>query len=190
MEQFPEIETERLFLAELNSSDIPQIVKYAANKNISANTLNLPFPYTDKDAVYWINLANQGFKTGSHLIFGIKLKPEKQFIGGIGLTIDKRFKRAEIGYWIAEPFWNKGFATEATKSVIRFGFEKLDLNKFTSSHFTRNPASGKVMLNCGMIKEGELAEHILKDAVFHSLVLYGLTKKDYEKIKEQYTLPE
>lgn len=69
MEQFPEIVTEKLLLTELKSSDISQIVNYAANKNISANTLNLPYPYTEKDAVYWINLANQGFKNGSHLVF-------------------------------------------------------------------------------------------------------------------------
>lgn len=183
MEQFPEINTRNLLLTELKFSDVPQIVKHAANKHISDNTLNLPFPYTEKDAVYWINLAYQGFKNGTHIIYGIRLKTEDEFIGGIGLTIEQKFNRAEVGYWIAEPFWNKGYATEATISIIRFGFDKMGLNKITSSHFDKNPASGKVMINSGMSKEGELKEHILKHSVYHSLILYGLTKSDYEKNK-------
>lgn len=177
MKNFPEIETERLFLTELKAEDIPEIVKYASNKSISDFTLNLPFPYSEKDAVYWINLANQGFKNGTNLIFGIRLKPDNNFIGGIGLTIERKFNRAEIGYWIAEPFWRKGYTTEATKSIIKFGFDNLDLNKFTSSHLAKNPASGKVMEKSGMTKEGELKEHILKNSEYHDLVLYGLTKK-------------
>lgn len=181
MKNFPKIETERLFLTELKLIDIPEIVKYASNKNISDFTLNLPFPYFEKDAIYWINLANQGFKNGTNIIFGIRLKPSNEFIGGIGLTIEQKFNRAEIGYWVAEPFWRKGFATEATKSIIKFGFENLDLNKFTSSHLAKNPASGKVMKKSGMIKEGELKEHIMKDSEYHDLILFGLTKNQYKK---------
>jgi len=177
MKNFPKIETERLVLTELKSVDIPEIVKHASNKNISDFTLNLPFPYSEKDAIYWINLANQGFKNGTNIIFGIRLKTDNQFIGGISLTIERKFNRAEIGYWIAEPFWRKGYATEATRSIIKYGFDNLDLNKLTSSHLAKNPASGKVMENSGMKKEGELKEHILKKSEYHDLILYGLTKK-------------
>ena len=179
IEHFPTIETKRLFLAQLKADDIPQIVRYAANKNISDNTLNIPFPYTEKDAIYWINLAHQGFKNGTHFIFGVRLKQEDVFIGGIGFTVEQRFNRAEIGYWIAEPFWNKGYATEATQAIIKFGFEQLALNKLTSSHFAKNLASGKVMVNSGMTQEGELKEHVRKDTTYHTLILYGLTKKEY-----------
>lgn len=179
MEQLPRIITERLVLTELKASDIPIIVKYAANKSISDYTLNLPFPYTEKDAVYWVNLANQGLKNKTHFIFAIRLKENDAFMGGIGLTVEQRFFRSEIGYWIAEPFWNNGFTTEAAKAIINFGFKELGLNKLTSSHLEKNFASGKVMIKCGMKKEGELKEHICKNSVFHTLVLYGLTKADY-----------
>ncbi len=181
MDEFPKIETERLFLGKLKAADIPAIVKHASNKNISDFTLNLPFPYNEKDAIYWINLANQGFKDGTNIIFGIKRKSDNQFIGGIGLTIARRFNRAEIGYWIAEPFWRKGYATEATKSIIKYGFGHLDLNKFTSSYLAKNPASGKVMEKSGMTKEGELKEHIRKASEYHDLIVFGLTKEQFEK---------
>jgi RimJ/RimL family protein N-acetyltransferase len=182
MKQLPKIETKRLILTELRAADIPLIVKYATNKNISDNTLNIPFPYSERDAIYWINLSNQGFKSKTHFIFAIRMKNQDEFIGGIGLRLEQDFFRAEIGYWMAEPFWNKGYMTEATQSIIDFGFDKLGLNKLAASHIELNPASGKVMVKCGMTKEGELKEHICKNAIFHNLILYGLTKKDYERI--------
>jgi len=184
MSEFPKIETERLFLTELEAEDIPEIVKHASNKRISDFTLNLPFPYSAKDAIYWINLANQGFKNQTNLIFAIRVKPNNQFIGGIGLALEQRFNRAEIGYWIAEPFWRNGYATEATRSMIKYGFENLNLNKITSSHLAKNPASGKVMENSGMRKEGELKEHILKQSEYHDVISYGLTKNHYNQITE------
>lgn len=181
MESFPTLETGRLLLTELKSTDIPMIVKYASNKKISDNTLNIPYPYLERDAIFWINLANQGFQNSTNLIFAIRLKTDRNFIGGMSLSITQQFKRAEIGYWIAEPFWRKGFATEAIQSVIKFGFENLDLNKLTSSHFAKNPISGKVMVNGGMKKEGHLKEHVQKNSEYQDLILYGLTKTDYER---------
>jgi ribosomal-protein-alanine N-acetyltransferase len=177
MNKLPEINTERLILTELKADDIKDIVNYASNKKISDSTLNLPHPYSEKDAIYWINLAHQGLKSRTNYIFAIRLKEESRFIGGIGLGVEKRFNRAEIGYWIAEPFWGKGIATEATKAVIEFGFKDLGLNKLTSSHLSKNPASGKVMQNSGMIKEGVLKKHILKDEIYHDLVVYGITNQ-------------
>ncbi|OAB80473.1 GNAT family N-acetyltransferase [Cochleicola gelatinilyticus] len=179
MATFPKIETERLFLNELKAQDIPDIVKYASNKNISEFTQNVPFPYSEKDAVFWINMAREGFKKGTNLIFAIRHKPENQFIGGIGLSIETKSNRAEIGYWIAEPFWNKGYITEASKAVIKYSFKVLKLQKVTSSHFNSNPASGRVMRKNGMKKEGELEKHILKNNVYHDLILYGLTKEQF-----------
>ncbi|WP_046247501.1 GNAT family N-acetyltransferase [Hymenobacter terrenus] len=182
MNPFPRLETERLILSELRPEDIPVIVAHASNKRISDYTLNLPYPYSDKDAVYWLNQANQGYKSGTHYLFGMRLKPEQPFIGGIGLTVEPRFSRAEIGYWLAEPYWDQGYTTEATKAIIAFGFEQLGLNKLTSSHISLNPGSGRVMTKAGLVKEGELAEHISKQGVYYDLVVYGLTRTRYQQL--------
>ena len=182
MEQFPKIETTRLWLTGLQPNDVPLIVKYASNKKISDTTLNIPFPYTEQDAVFWINMAYQGYKQGTPIIFALRLKPTLEFVGGIGLTVDKRFDRAEVGYWLAEPFWGQGLMTEATQSLLKYGFEQLGLNKVTSSHFEINPASGKVLTKSGLKKEGELKEHIRKHSEYHTLVVYGLTRQDYKNL--------
>jgi RimJ/RimL family protein N-acetyltransferase len=180
MHSFPEIETARLRLTELRSGDIPRIVQLAANPRVSDYTLNLPFPYAEKDAIYWLNLAHQGYANGTHFIFAIRVKPENAFIGGIGLTLERRFNRAEAGYWLGEPYWNRGYATEALAAIIPFGFDTLGLHKITSSYLAQNPASGRVMEKCGMHREGELKEHLCKGATYHTLIVYGLTRSDYQ----------
>jgi len=180
MDPFPKIKTDRLTLSELLATDIPTIIKYAGNKKIAETTLNIPHPYKEKDAIFWINMAHQGFQNKTQYTFGIRLNATNEWIGGIGLIINQRFNRAELGYWIAEPFWNNGYATEAVKAILKFGFETLQLNKIYATHLMGNPASGKVMIKNGMIKEGELKEHIKKGDFYKSLIQYRLTKSEYE----------
>lgn len=179
MKPFPILETERLVLNELRAGDIPRIVKFASAKEITQYTLNIPHPYAEKDAIYWLNMAYQGFKEGTQQVFAIRLKPDLEFIGGIGLIITRRFHRAEIGYWVGKPFWNEGYTSEAMKAVIEHGFQKLNLNKIYAIHLYENPASGKVMEKNGMQREGLLKEHVFKDGTYYDVVQYGMTKGDF-----------
>ncbi len=171
MDRFPEIETNRLLLGKLTFKDIPKIVEYAGNEKVAETTLNIPHPYDEKDAIFWINSANKGLETKTQFTFGIRTKADDIFIGGIGLKLHTRLQRAELGYWIAEPFWNKGYASEAVEGVLKFGFTEINLNKIFATHLVENPASGKVMKKNGMVKEGDL---------FRGLVQYRMTKNEYE----------
>lgn len=180
MEKFPEIETSRLILGKLSFEDIPKIIEYAGNKKVAETTLNIPHPYKDNDAIFWINNANKGFENKTQFTFGIRTKNRDEFIGGIGLKINIRFQRANLGYWIAEPFWNKGYASEAVEAILKFGFTEINLNKIYATHLIENPASGRVMIKNGMIKEGELKDHTKKGDFFRSLIQYRLTKKEFE----------
>lgn len=179
MKGFPNLETERLQLAELTYTDIPAIVAHAGNKNISKHTQNIPYPYTENDAVLWIIATSEGFNKKQQYTFGIKLKETGEFMGAIGLRLEARHNRAELGYWIAEPFWNRGFASEATNKVLKFGFEQLGLHKIFATHLDQNPASGKVMIKNGMIKEGVLKDHIYKGDKYHTLIQYRITKEEF-----------
>lgn len=181
MKVFPELNTNRLKLRKIQFGDVPLLLKYANNKIISDNTLTIPFPYQEEDAVLWMNFALQGFKNKERYVFAITLKESEEFIGAIGLHLDNGHNRAELGYWVGEPFWNKGIATEATAEILIFGFEKLNLNKIYATHFVDNKASGKVLLNNGMIKEAELKDHYRKNNVYESVIQYRLIKQEYEE---------
>jgi len=125
-------------------------------------------------------MANEGFQTKNKYIFGIRLKTTDELIGGMGLHIHKDFNRAVLGYWIGLPFWNKGYATEAASAILKFGFEVVEINKIFATHLVENPASGKVMIKNGMIKEGELKDHTKKGEVYQSVYQYRLTRAEYE----------
>ena len=180
MTKIPTLTTQRLSLGELFAADIPTIVQYAGNPNVAEHLLNLPHPYYEKDAIFWINMAQQGWADGSKCIFGIRLKDTLAFIGGVGLHIDARFNRAELGYWIAEPFWGKGYMSEAVGAVIQYGFEEVELNKIHAIHLLDNPASGKVMSKNGMVKEGEMKEHVKTRNGYQDIAQYGLTRGLYD----------
>ena len=100
-------------------------------------------------------------------------------IGQIGLHIDKENNKAEIGYWITEPFWGKGLASEANNSILKFGFEELKINKIYATYFINNPASGKVLINSKMIKEADLKDHYKKGKEYQTVFQYRLTLKEY-----------
>jgi RimJ/RimL family protein N-acetyltransferase len=173
-----QLRTTRLLLAPLRVEDIPKIVEYAGNEKVSRYTLNIPHPYLEKDAIYWLNLAHQGRKSGEKYIFSIRDGETEAFMGGIGLHVNKAFSHAELGYWIAEPFWNKGFVSEAAAAVIRFGFEELDLRRVAAHYVAVNGASGKVMANAGMQKEGVLRQHMFRNGTYHDVVYYGILREE------------
>ena len=182
MKEYPQLKTERLLLGKILASDIPKIVEYAGNIKIAQNTLNMPHPYAEKDAIFWLNLANEGFANKTKYIFGIRNLATNEFMGGIGIHVNARFNHGELGYWLAEPFWNNGYMSEAVKALLHFGFITLDLHKIFATHLVENPASGKVMIKNGMIKEAELKEHYKKGDEYKSVIQLRLTRKEYENI--------
>jgi len=108
------------------------------------------------------------------------LKSTQELIGAISLTINKRFNRAELGYWVAKKYWNQGYCTEAAKAMLEYGFHKLYLHKIIATYITRNPASGKIMRKIGMKKEGVFKEHVIKWDKYEDLVSYGILREEWE----------
>src|SRR5439155_2610391 len=135
------------------------------------NTLMIPHPYPDGAAEVWINKQ----RTADEINFVITLRESGELAGAMGLIVNRDHARAEIGYWIAVPYWNRGYATEAGRAVVRYAFDELKLNRVFAEHFTRNAASGRVMQKIGMRREGTLRRHIIKwdeviDAELYAIV--------------------
>lgn len=179
MEKFPKIKTDRLTLTEITTNDIPEIVEFAGNINITKNTLNIPHPYTKDDAIFWINKIKETFENKTSYTFGIRLNSTDNFIGAISLGVNSKHDRGELGYWIAEPYWNNGYATEAVAAIMDFGFNKINLHKIYAQHLIENPASGVVMKKNGMIKEGVLKDRFKKDGCYRTVVQYRLIKNEF-----------
>ena len=99
------------------------------------------------------------------------------------MEINEDDQNAELGYWIDKNRWGQGFCTEAAAEALRFGFEELSLHKIFAHYMTINPASGRVMDKIGMKQEGVLPGHVRKWGEFYDIVVYGLLKSEYEKMK-------
>ncbi len=146
MKVLPTIETDRLLLTKLRIEDLSSLTKYANNKKIADNVMNIPYPYTEVNASIRLGYVTEGFKERSRFCFAILLKENKELIGEIGLhTRDQKKQIAELGYWIGEPFWNNGYANEAIKSIVRFGLDTADYKTIYATCKKDNIASRKVL---------------------------------------------
>lgn len=154
MDQFPRLYTQRLCLRKLEPDDILALVRLANNRKISDHVLNIPNPYSEPDAVFRISYVFQGFKNKARYVFAITLKETGEFVGEIGLHHTNSREEAQLGYWIGEPFWNHGFATEAIAAVLKFGFTQLNLKLVFATVNMDNAASAKVLLKNGFIRFG------------------------------------
>jgi [ribosomal protein S5]-alanine N-acetyltransferase len=175
----PTLQTPRLTLRPYRLADTADLVRLAGTREVAAMTLRIPHPYTEHDAVEFITSCRADFDLGRSARFAIALRGSGEFCGGIGLRIMSEHRRAELGYWLGVPYWGKGYATEASQEILRFGFETLKLRRIYASYVTENPASGRVLEKIGMRYEGILRSHICKWDVFHDLVFYGILQNEF-----------
>lgn len=170
------LDTPRLQLRSYTPTDIAELVPLVGAREVAATTLRIPHPYTEQDARDFLLLA----KDWNRIWLAITLGRDGRQIGGIGLLLDDQHRHAELGYWLGVPYWGQGYATEAGKEMLRYGFETLHLHRIFASHFKHNPASGRVLRKLGMRYEGCQREHLRKWDRFVDLELYGILRKDWE----------
>ncbi|HEX4965922.1 MAG TPA: GNAT family N-acetyltransferase [Thermoanaerobaculia bacterium] len=166
------LETERLALRPWRESDVESLVRYANNRNVSLFLRDhFPYPYTPDDAHSWIGRCLAGARPPQN--FAIEHAGEA--IGGIGLqplTDVSRFT-AEVGYWLGEPFWGHGFATEALRRITRYAFSTFDVERLEAHVFATNPASANVLRKAGYEHEAILKRSVFKDGQFIDCLLYA-----------------
>ena len=159
-------------------SDKEALVKYANNYNVSKNLRDsFPFPYTEKNAKTWLySVLNQY----PELNFAISNNSE--LIGGIGLMPQPDVYKysAEIGYWLAEPFWGKGISTRALIAVTRYVFNNFDINRLFAGVFEGNIASQKVLEKASYKLEGRLGKTVYKENIFKDQFMYSILREEFE----------
>ncbi|MDJ0700154.1 MAG: GNAT family N-acetyltransferase [Woeseiaceae bacterium] len=178
MEQ-PTIQTERLVLRPFDEGDATAVQRLAGEREIADTTLNVPHPYGDGMAEQWIATHADQFAEGSNAVFAIVERESNHLAGAIGLKIEPAIRKAELGYWVGVPYWSRGYATEASEAMLAYGFEQLGLNRIAAQHFTRNPASGRVMQKIGMSYEGTLRQGTMKWGRFEDLDVYSALREEW-----------
>lgn len=174
----PILHTKRLLLRPFEHDDAAAVQQLAGDKAIADTTQNIPHPYEDGMAESWIAGHDERLRE-EHLAYALALRESNALVGTMGLRIDAASRQAELGYWVGVPYWNKGYATEAAERLIEYGFEDLALNRIAARHFTRNPASGRVMQKAGLVHEGTARQGALKGERFEDLELYAILRSDW-----------
>ena len=119
----------------------PAVQRLASDPRIAATTL-LPEPYPDDGATTFITLAQQARAAEEAYSFAVLAGDE--LIGSCGLK-EVHDGQADLGYWIGVPFWGRGYASEAARLAVVFGFEELGLERITAHALERNPGSWRVL---------------------------------------------
>jgi len=166
------------FIRSYRTEDKSSLLKYSNNSNVSVNLRDsFPYPYTSEDADSWINAA---VKQNPELNFAIANSSE--LIGGIGIIMQPDIFRysAEIGYWLAEPFWGNGIATHAVKALTGYVFINFEINRVFAGVFEKNEPSERVLIKSGYKLEGILRKAVYKRNKFLDQKLYAILKEEYK----------
>lgn len=181
MEKQPTLFTERLFLRPFTLDDAPSLQRLAGVRAIADTTISIPHPYELDYARKWIAGHESAFVQGTAVHFCIETKDLRQAIGAIELRdIDKEHSQAELSYWIGVEWWGKGFATEAAKCLLGYGFEQVHLHRIYAYHMARNPTSGRVLQKIGMRQEGLMRQRVRKWGIFEDVVLLAILRSEFQ----------
>ena len=159
----------------LTNDDIPSFVKYLNNPKIYANTLAIPSPYTEKDGEDFLKIVKSS-SLDSLLTFAIRLKSTNELIGACDLHRSaKNERRAAVGYWLAEPFWNRGIVPRVLTKVIEIGRSQWrNLVRLEAHIYSWNQGSKRVAEKCAFQFEGILRKHTHKNGQYIDINSYAL----------------
>jgi [ribosomal protein S5]-alanine N-acetyltransferase len=143
---FAPIVTERLVLRPYEERDRARLITQANNWRVAKNLGMMPFPYTEQIADEW--LSKQAGFWDSRTSYPLVIALDGELIGGMGLDV-RGHGQWELGYWLGEPYWNRGYASEGSRALVDFAFEKLEIERIVAGHYVDNHPSGRVLTKLG-----------------------------------------
>ncbi|SFG66417.1 GNAT family N-acetyltransferase [Pedobacter insulae] len=158
-------------------SDLNSLVKYANNYNVSKNLSNkFNFPYTQSDGIAFINLA---LAASPLEIFAIVVNNEVAGSIGVHPQQDLYCKNAEMGYWLAEPYWGNGIVPQAIKEMVNYGFKTFDITRIFARTFDTNFKSQRALEKAGFKLEAELKGTYYKNGTVYDEMVYAVRKTNH-----------
>ncbi len=164
-------------IREWKADDAAALSAALNNKNVMDNLRDgLPFPYTENDALFYINQCINADKNNQ---FCFAIVYNNEVVGSIGVFRQGNihFRTAEMGYYIGEKFWGKGITTEAVKLVCKHVFDNTDIVRIYAEPFAENVGSCRVLEKNGFVLEGILHKNAFKNGVYRDMKLYALIKR-------------
>ncbi len=179
---FPQLETEKLFLKEITLDDVETLFMYWSDDEVT-QYMNIESFYTKKQVEDMIIMLHYLFEENEAIRWGIIRKQDHLLVGTCGYNTwikDQAF-RGEIGYELGRPYWGQGIMQEALRAIINYGFEIMNLNRIEAFVMLEASRSRSLLLKLGFQKEGILREHGYWKGQFWDEYCFSLLKRDWIK---------
>ena len=174
------LETPRLALRDLRDSDFERVYAYATDNEV-VRYLDWG-PNSVEDTTRFLTLARKAResspRTAYHL--AIALRTDDRAVGGCRIEIrDAATEAGDLGYVLDRAHWGHGYATEAGRALLAFGFEGLGLHRIWTRCDIRNIASARVLEKLGMRREGLLRHDVRRKGEWHDSYLYAILEPEW-----------
>ena len=161
-------------LRPISFDDLDNLVKYANNFNVAKNLTNqFPHPYTRENGEAFLKMATQSVPPN---IFAILV--DQEMVGAIGVhpKSDVDCKNAEMGYWLAEPFWGKGIMSTVIPQMVEYGFKNWDISRIYARPYGSNVGSQRALEKAGFILEARFEKTLFKNGVYEDELVYAVRR--------------
>lgn len=175
---FPILHTDRLDLVEIKQDHLADIFKLFGDNRVT-QFYNVVTLANEEEGQKFIDWFRNRFTDKAGIRWGISLKGHDNIIGTIGFNNFTKRHRANIGYDLQADFWNKGYLTEALKTVIEFGFKQLDINRIEAEVMQGNVASEKILTKTGFKNEGVLRQWMYWNDKHYDMTMFSLLQSDF-----------
>ena len=176
---FAPIETERLRLRPFQAGDAATVRRLAGDWEVARSLPNVPYPYGPEEAADWIGHTRRGLAAGSEVSLAVTVRHGGELVGAVGLTLSLHGRSAELGYWIGQPYWGRGFATEAAAAILRHGFVELGLRRVSATTLRHNKASVRVLEKLGLKFERDGHRDFRSRGSLRPVAVYAITRSQH-----------
>jgi RimJ/RimL family protein N-acetyltransferase len=173
-----ELKTERLILRECTMDDFDDIHAYAADPEVVRFVSFGPNTESETTAFLEQTIAAAAAVPRTDFTLAVTRRDDGRILGGMGLAL-RNPTRAELGYVFRRDAWGRGYATEAARAFVDFGFREMKLHRIHALCFPPNKASARVMEKLGMQYEGTLRELVHARDTWWDCLSYAILDREW-----------
>jgi ribosomal-protein-alanine N-acetyltransferase len=178
----PILTTSRLTLRAFTDEDADAVFAHAKNPNVTRFTLWDHHKNINDTLIFVHDYAQIRYREGMPEPYAITINPDTRPVGSLGcFWAAKPNLTMELGYWIAEPFWGKGYIVEAARAVLAHAFAHYDVQRMQARVIEGNDASARVLAKLGFREEGTLRKALLRRGKFEDVRIFSLLREEWKK---------
>jgi len=180
----PILNSNQVTLRPLRLSDAPQFCRWFDNPEVTRFLKRYQDPPTLREERTYIRAQRRKPNQAQWVI----LANDGTMIGTVGLSkINYQHQRAEYGIFIGDPkYWGQGYGTNAGRLAVRYGFQRLHLHRIRLHVYAYNIRGAKSYRKIGFHREGRLRDHLYRDGHFHDVIVMGILRSEFRKLKFKY----